>query len=236
MQMSVSVVVVTGAAGNLGNAVVRSFYEAGARLVLADLSRQQLEDRFPDLVGDDRCLPVSVDLTRESSVTEMIERARERFGTVHVLANIAGGFRMGPRVHETPADDWAFMMDLNARSVFLAVRAVLPLMLAQGGGKIVSIAARAGLTPKANMVPYCVSKSAVISLTEGLSAEYKADGININCILPGTIDTPENRSAMPDADHARWVSPAALADVVMFLSSDAASAIHGAAVPVYGES
>ena len=149
---------------------------------------------------------------------------------------IAGGFTMGPPLHETEDKDWNFMMDLNARSVFNCCRAVIPHMLEQGSGRIVNISARAAAEGKARMAPYCASKAAVITLTESLAAEHKFNGINVNCILPGTIDTPQNRNAMPDADYGNWVPTAALADVVLFLASEAARCVTGAAVPVYGRS
>jgi NAD(P)-dependent dehydrogenase (short-subunit alcohol dehydrogenase family) len=109
-------------------------------------------------------------------------------------------------------------------------------MLRQGGGRIINVSARAALEGKARMGPYCASKAAVLTLTESLAAEHRLDGINVNCILPGTIDTPQNRAAMPDADFSRWVPPPALADVVVFLASEASRAVTGAAIPVYGKS
>jgi len=127
-------------------------------------------------------------------------------------------------------------MDLNARTVFNCSRAVIPHMLATGGGKIVNVSARAATEGKGRMAPYCASKAAVITLTESMAAEHKHNGINVNCILPGTVDTPQNREAMPDQDHGRWVPTAALADVILFLASDAARCVTGAAVPVYGQS
>ena len=141
---------------------------------------------------------------------------------------------MGQPVHETPEDSWELMLGLNAKSVINCARAVVPGMLAAGRGKIVNIAALAGLSGKANMGAYSASKSAVIRLTESMSAELRDRGINVNCILPSTIDTPQNRADMPKADPRRWVAPDALADVVLFLASDAARAIHGAAIPVNG--
>ena len=141
---------------------------------------------------------------------------------------------MGQAVHETPEDTWELMLGLNAKSVINCARAVVPGMLAAGRGKIVNIAALAGLSGKANMGAYSASKSAVIRLTESMSAELRDRGINVNCILPSTIDTPQNRADMPKADPRRWVAPEALADVVLFLASDAARAIHGAAIPVNG--
>jgi NAD(P)-dependent dehydrogenase (short-subunit alcohol dehydrogenase family) len=127
-------------------------------------------------------------------------------------------------------------MGLNLRSVFNMCRAVVPVMLDQGGGRIVNVSARAALEGKAAMGPYCASKAGVITLTETLAAENKHNGINVNCILPGTVDTPQNRAAMPDQDHDTWVPPEALADVIVFLASNAARCVTGAAIPVYGRS
>lgn len=107
-------------------------------------------------------------------------------------------------------------------------------MIEQGQGKIIHVASRAALQGGSRMVAYSVAKSAVVRLTESASAELKRKGINVNCIVPGTIDTPQNREAMPDADRSRWVQPEAIADVMLFLASDASRAIHGAAIPVYG--
>jgi len=126
------------------------------------------------------------------------------------------------------------MLDLNARSVFIACHAFIPHMLRQGSGKIVNIASRAALSGDANHAAYSASKAAVVRLTESMDAELKDAGLNVNCVLPGMIDTPPNRQAMPDADHSRWVEPEALTDVILFLASDAARAIHGVALPVYG--
>ena len=153
-----------------------------------------------------------------------------------MLANIAGGFTMGPLVQDTDDRDWDFMMNLNARSVFNTSRVVIPTMLTQGGGRIINVSARAAEQPKGRMAPYCASKAAVQTLTESLALENKYDNITVNCILPGTVDTPENREAMPDSNFTRWVAPAALADVVVFLASNAARCVTGAAIPVYGQS
>jgi len=227
------VALISGAAGNLGQAVAAGFREAGASLVVADVAEDRLEELYG---GDDDALIVPVDLTEEQSVQEMASRALDRFGSIDILANVAGGFRMGPPLHETLVETWDFMMDLNARSVFLASRAVLPHMIRQGYGRIVNVAARAAVQPKGRMAPYCASKAAVITLTESMAAEHRADDINVNCILPGTIDTPQNRADMPDADFSNWVPPEDLAGVILFLASDVARAVKGAAVPVYGRS
>ena len=214
-------VVITGASGNLGRAVASAF--AGDKLVLLDLKRGDLRDTDRQMFVETNLLDV-----------ESIQTAVKKLGRVDVLCNIAGGFRMGSPVHETSDKDWNFLMDLNARTVLNMSRAVVPLMLKAGGGKIVNIGAFAAQKGVAQMGAYIASKSAVIRLTETMAAELREKNINVNCVLPTIIDTPENRAAMPDADPKRWVAPQALADVIVFLASDAARAIHGAAVPVTG--
>lgn len=231
------VVIVTGAAGNLGSAVARAFQAAGARLVLVDRAADRLPRLFPDWVDSpNHFLATSVDLTNADAVERMVDETVKRFGRVDVLVNTAGGYRGGTPVHETSFETWDFMLNLNARTLFTASRAVIPHMLRQGSGRIVNVAARAALQGGAKMAAYSVSKSAVIRLTESMATELKRDGINVNCVLPGTIDTPQNRQEMPKADHSRWVKPEAIADVILFLASDAARAVQGAAVPVYGKS
>ena len=229
------VVIVTGAAGNLGSAVARAFQAAGAKLVLVDRASDRLPRLFPELADSpDHFLATAVDLTDADAVARMAEEAVSRLGRIDVLVNAAGGYRGGTAVHETPLQTWDLMLNLNARSVFIASSAVIPAMLERGSGKIVSVAARAALKGARTMGPYSASKSAVVRLTESMSAELKKSGINVNCVLPGTIDTPQNRASMPKADTSRWVAPEALADVILFLASDTARGVHGAAVPVYG--
>ena len=229
------VVVVTGAAGNLGQAVARAFQAAGARLVLVDRAPDRLPRLYPELAGSaEHFLATSVDLTDEEKVRAMVAQALERLGRIDVLVNAAGGYRAGTPVHETSLQTWDFLLDLNARTVLIASRAVVPVMLEQGSGKIVNIGARAALRGGRKAGAYSASKAAVVRLTESMAAELKRSGINVNCILPSTIDTPQNREAMPGADSSRWVKPQALADVILFLASDAARAVHGAALPVYG--
>lgn len=230
------IVMITGAAGNLGAAVAARFAALGTRLALLDRSAERLAQAREALDLPSATLLLPTDLTAPASVATAVGEVVARFGRIDVLANVAGGFTMGPPLHETPDDDWDLMMDLNARSVFHTCRAVVPHMVRQGSGRIVNVSARAALEGKARMGPYCASKAAVLTLTESLAAEHKLAGINVNCILPGTIDTPQNRAAMPDADHSRWVPPAALADVIVFLASEASRAVTGAAIPVYGQS
>ena len=232
MDFNDQTVVVTGAAGNLGRAVAAAFSEAGASLILVDVDVAAL--RAAHGRDDERRLLARADLLDAGSVAQAVAAATARFARIDVLCNIAGGFRMGQPVHETSDETWNLMLDLNAKSVINTARAVVPGMTGARQGKIVNIAAAAGLAGHAGMGAYSAAKSAVIRLTESMSAELRDKGINVNCILPSIIDTPQNRSAMPKADPRRWVAPEALADVVLFLASEGARAIHGAAIPVNG--
>ena len=218
-------VMLTGAAGNLGRAVASAF--AQDNLVLLDLKRGELQE-------SERQLVLETDLLDAKSVQAAVDKAVQRFKRIDVLCNIAGGFRMGSAVHETTDKDWNFMLDVNARTVLNMARAVVPVMLRAGGGKIVNIGAFAAQKGAAQMGAYIAAKSAVIRLTETMAAELREKNINVNCVLTTIINTPENRAAMPKADPKRWVAPAALADVIVFLASDAARAVHGAALPVTG--
>jgi NAD(P)-dependent dehydrogenase (short-subunit alcohol dehydrogenase family) len=231
------VIMITGAAGNLGQALVEGLQGSGARLALFDHRQNRLSETYPQLETGDRILFVNqVDVTDEDAIGGSVDRVLDHFGRVDVLINAAGGYSGGQALDETSIETWDRMIDLNARSVFLVSRAVLPGMRDQGGGVIVNIGARPGLKGRKNATAYSASKGAVLRLTESISAEVHRDGIRVNAVIPGTIDTPENREAMPDANHERWVKPSAVADVILFLASDQASEISGASVPVYGSS
>jgi NAD(P)-dependent dehydrogenase (short-subunit alcohol dehydrogenase family) len=226
------VVVVTGAAGALGRAVVAAFEARGAAVVLVDTTQAALERAFGAESG--RRLFAPADLLDPAAAREVAERAIRRCGRIDVLCNVAGGFVMGEAVHELSADAWQRMFDLNVRTLLNAAQAVVPVMLERGGGRIVNVGAFAAQRGAARMGAYVAAKSSVIRLTETMAAELRERGINVNCVLPTIIDTPANRADMPAADPARWVAPEALADVIVFLASDAARAIHGAAIPVTG--
>jgi NAD(P)-dependent dehydrogenase (short-subunit alcohol dehydrogenase family) len=232
MSSPASTVVVTGASGNLGRAVAAGFAARGANLVLIASRRESLASAFGS--EDATRLFAPADLRERAEVDAAIRAAVERFGRIDVLCNIAGGFRMGPAVHETSDADWDFLFDINVRSVLNMVRAVVPHMLAAGGGRIINVGAHAALKGVAKMGAYCAAKGAVIRVTEAMAAELREKNINVNCVLPTIIDTPENRAAMPEADPARWVSPTDLARVFLFLASDEAHAMHGAAMSVSG--
>ena len=223
---------VTGAAGHLGRAVARRFAEEGANLVLvardlADVEHVAEPSASPALL-------LKADLLAPEQVHAAVEAAIDRFGRVDVLCNLAGAFRMGDEVHRTPTTTWDLLIDRNVRTLVHAARAVVPRMIEAGGGKIVNIGALASQKGVARMGAYVVAKDAVVRLTETMAAELRAHRINVNCVLPSIIATPENRAAMPSADPTLWVQTKELADVVLFLASEQARAVHGAAVPVTG--
>jgi len=226
------VVMITGAAGVLGRAVAEAFGAAGAKQALVDVNDAALAAAYP--TPGERQLRLAANLNEPASVAKAVDAALARFGRIDALCNIAGGFRMGKPVHETPAETWKLMLDLNAGTLLNAVQAVVPKMLASGGGKIVNVGAIGGTVGRSNMGAYSASKSAVIRLTESMAAELRDKNINVNCVLPSVIDTPANRADMPKADPRKWVAPADLAQVILFLCSDGARAINGAAVPVVG--
>ena len=223
---------VTGAAGNLGRAVAAELGVRGASLVLVDRDLAALRRAFGDDAPQRLC--VAADLLDSAQAQAAFDAGVARFGRVHVVCNLAGGFRMGEAVHETSEATWEFLWSLNVRTLLHTAQAAVPHFLARGDGKIVNVGAFGAQRGAAAMGAYTAAKSAVIRLTESMSAELKERGINVNCVLPTIIDTPENRAAMPDGDPARWVAPADLARAIAFLASDDARAIHGAALPVAG--
>lgn len=227
------VVIVTGAAGHLGRAVVEAFAEAGDRLVLVDREAALLEAAFGP-AAEGRRMHLAADLRDAASVRRAVDAARDAWGRLDVLCHLAGGFAMGEAVHELDDAAWDAMFDLNARSVLHVARAVVPTLLAQRAGCIVLVGAASAARGQARMGAYTASKSVVLRLAESMSAELKAQGVRVNAVLPSILDTPVNRQAMPDADPSTWVAPADLARVVRFLASDDARAIHGVGLPVSG--
>jgi NAD(P)-dependent dehydrogenase (short-subunit alcohol dehydrogenase family) len=223
-------VVISGAAGALGAAVAQAFASSGAHLALID--------RAADAKGLDTKLGAphfflgDVDLADLAHAQRAISTAVSRLGGVDVLVNIAGGFRW-ETVADGKVDTWDFLYTINVKTALCASKAALP-HLQPGRGRIINIGAAAVAKAGTGMGAYTASKSGVIKLTEALAEELKDKGINVNAVLPSIIDTPANRADMPNADFSKWVAPAALADVIVFLASEAARAITGASIPVTG--
>lgn len=211
-------VVITGANGGLGRGVVQRAKELGARLTLIDVVAPEGEGG------------IALDLTDTSATIAKLTA----LAPIDALFNLVGGFGMGPTAYDPDPGLWDKMFRLNVTTYQNVVRGVAPAMIAQGKGSIVAIGALSALKGSAGMSAYIASKSAVMRLTESLSAELKGHGINVNAVLPSIIDTPVNRGDMPDADFTKWVSPEELANVICFLGSDLARGVHGALIPVAG--
>lgn len=229
------VLVVTGGTGNLGRAVAHAAMDAGGRVVVLDRNQSRQAELYGDLDAEQHLAIGGVDMSESASVEAAIAQVIERYGAIDGLIHTVGGFEAGKPLHETSIEVWESMIQKNARTAFVVCRAVLPHMLARRSGKIVTVGAMAGRKGGANLAGYAASKAAVINLTETLSAEVRPYGINVNCVLPGTIDTPENRASMPDADFSRWIAPESLAAAILYLCSEAARDVHGVALAVEGQ-
>jgi len=226
-------ILVTGGTGALGRAVVRAFLSEGATVTVTYRSEEALE-ALREPLGDLNAHldALRADLTHEDDVHRAVEEALRRQGTLDALINVVGGYSGGVPVERLSTDEWNRMHDLNLRSVFYACRAAVPHMKARKSGRIVNVGSQAGLHGRAKMSAYSVAKGGVLLLTEALAEELKEDGITVNCVLPSIMDTPANRAVMPQADPSRWTPTEDVARVILFLASDDARAITGAAIPV----
>lgn len=221
------VILVTGATGGLGPAVVKAFLDGGAAAVFG--VAPSWDGR---VVPAGNFHPIEADLTTVEGCRHVAARARPLDALVHVMGGFAGGTPVG----ETSDDVWNRMMDLNLRSAFYMIREVLPSMLEAGSGRIVAVGSRTGVEPAANLSAYAVSKAALHTLIQTVALEVAGSGVTANAVLPGVIDTPANRKAMPRADFTKWVRPEAIAEVIVWLASSEAAAVNGALMPVYGRS
>ncbi len=223
------VAMITGAAGALGVSTADRFHDAGYRLVLLDRNVDSFEERWKE---KENVTWMQCELTDTKDIEKAVDTALFAYGSIDALLTIAGGFAMGPPVHELDEDTWDTLQNMNVRTVFLASRAVIPHMRKQRRGSIVTIGAQTAFHGAANLAPYVVSKMSVIRLTECMAKENSKAGVRVNCVLPAVIDTPANRRDMPDADFSQWTRPEAIADVLLFLASDASAAVNGALIPV----
>ncbi len=230
-------VVVTGAAGNLGRAVVGLFLEAGARVCAVDHRSGRIQEQLADQqFRGELNLFENVDLTDLKQTQSLSERIFEVQGVPDVLVNTVGGFTYGEAVHQISAETWNRMFDLNVQTLLNTAKAFVPSLVEEKRGRIVNVASRSGLRGSAQTGAYAAAKGVVIRLTESMAAELLPHRIRVNAVLPGIIDTPENRRDMPEADFSRWVTPEDVARTILFLSSDQSEAISGAAIPIYGRS
>lgn len=222
------VVAITGAFGALGRALAEAAQARGARLALIDFA--------PSPAGLDESGALAlggVDLAEPEAAADAMAAVAARFGGLDVLFNVAGGFRF-ETVAKGSTSTWEWLWRINLLTALNASRAALPHLLKSPAGRIVNVGANAAVKAAAGMGAYAASKAAVHRLTESLAEELKASGVTVNAVLPSILDTPANRTDMPKADHAAWVSPKDLAALMLFLASEEAGAVTGALVPVTG--
>ena len=235
IDFSEKVVVVAGGTGGLGRAVSLAFLEEAASVIVT----YRKEEEFSALkssAGASAALleGYRVDVTDEVAVAEFVGRVLVKNGRIDAVVNAIGGYAGGIKLWDLETKVLDAMLNLNLRSGFNLARAVLPAMLKQGHGAVVNVAAKAAVDHGAGAAAYAASKAAAVAMMDSVAADTKGTGVRVNSILPSIIDTPANRQAMPGADFAAWPKPEELAQVILFLCSDMARAVHGAAIPVYG--
>ncbi|MGD9899526.1 MAG: SDR family oxidoreductase [Calditrichaceae bacterium] len=236
MSLKNKTVLITGATGGLGRIVTREFLKAGAKVGAVYIIDKEWETYKTTMNGDKSNLTgIKADVLTDAGVKSMVEAMINAFGRIDIVVNLVGGFSGGIPVTETAEADWDKMMNLNLKTVFLSCKNIMPVMVRQKSGRIINISSRAGLQGAANYSAYAASKAALINFTQTIADEGRPQNITANAILPSIIDTPANRKAMPDANFKDWATPEAIADAILFLSSNAASEISGASIPVYNK-
>ena len=228
MSLREKVVLVTGAKGGLGNSVTSAFLEAGAQVVGVSPSIRASDfssERFTAIAGE---------IKNRESARGLVDAVIAKFSRVDGLVRLVGGFAGGQSLAETDDATFDKMIDVNFRTAFLMMRAVLPHMRAQGSGRILAIGSKAAVEPAPMVAIYGASKAALVSLVRTVARENIDKGITANILLPGTMDTPVNRAANPSADFSKWVQPGQVAQLLVHLMSDASSQISGAVIPVLG--
>lgn len=226
--LSGNVVLITGAKGGLGSRVTKAFLDSRAVVVGSAPSIESSD--FPH----DRFLAEAAEIDSDEDAKDLVDRVMARTGRIDSLVHLVGGFAGGQTVAETDHATFERMFRTNLDPFFFLARKVLPVMQKQGRGRVLAIGSRTALEPVATLGVYSASKAALVSLVRTIAIEGKDHGISANVLLPGTMDTPANRSAMPQTDPAKWVQPAQVAAMLVHLASDAASQVSGAVIPIYG--
>jgi NAD(P)-dependent dehydrogenase (short-subunit alcohol dehydrogenase family) len=231
------VVVVAGGTGGLGRSVSLAFLAGGAKVVVPYRHQEEFIGLKAEAGSSSQALVgFEVDVTDETAVADCIDKVITQHGRLDALVNTVGGYVGGVKLLDLKTQDFDRMLTLNLRSGYILARAALPAMLRQKHGAIVNVSAKAALDHAAGASAYAASKAAALALMDSLAAELKGTGVRVNSILPSIIDTEVNRKAMPSADFSQWPKPEDIARVILFLCSDDARVVHGAALPVYGNS
>jgi NAD(P)-dependent dehydrogenase (short-subunit alcohol dehydrogenase family) len=224
---------VAGGTGGLGSAVSLAFLGEGATVVVTYRNQDEFEAlRRKAAAHASRLEGHRVDVTNDAAVQQMISSVVAKHGRLDAMTNAVGGYAAGSKLWETERKVFDQMLSLNLYAGYVLFRSVIPAMLKQGRGAIVNVASMAALDHAGSAASYAASKAAAVAMVDSLAADLKGTGVRANSILPSIIDTEENRKAMPNADFAKWPKPADIASVILFLCSDAAKLIHGAAIPV----
>lgn len=231
------VAVIAGGTGGLGRAVSQAFLAEGAKVIVTYRKKQEFED-LKKIAGAaaSNLLGLDVDVTDHAAVQKFISTIAGENRRVDFLVNAVGAYAGGMNLWDTDPDVFDQQLRLNLISSYALCLGVVPLMLKQRSGAIVSVASKAAVDHAAGAAAYAASKAAAVALMDSLAADLKGSGVRVNSVLPSIIDTPANRKAMPGADFKKWPKPEEIARVILFLCSDDARVIHGAAIPVYGDS
>ncbi len=234
-EMAGLVALVAGASGNVGTAVARRFLGAGLSVAVVGRDATRLQF-LVDEAGNDRVhIAAGFDLSKFDDVEDLLHESEMALGPIDIAVNAIGVFRGGSPTYDESSDSLDFVFNVNVKIAYNVCRAVIHSMRGRNRGRIVNVGSVAALRADANSGAYAASKAALVRLTEAFSEEVKQTGITVNAVLPGTIDTPANREAMPDADATLWVGPEQVAEVITFLSSEGASAVTGVALPISGK-
>ena len=239
---------ITGGTGGLGRNLIKYFLNCNLKLILVTYrSEKEMQSLKSELVNGSSVQQqkssssssteiefTQTDITDQEQVKNLISNIFERYGQIHILVNLVGGYIGGKSIIELEESDWDKMMDINLKSAFLISKSIMPEMIENRYGKLIHISSRTGIKAEGNDSAYAASKAGLVRFVESVSKEVKNYNININCILPTIIDTEDNRKAMPNADFTKWLKPEDLSNIILFLCSDHSKLINGAAIPTYG--
>ncbi len=239
------VALVTGGASGIGRAAVLRFAREGAKVMIADRNVTALKETLAEALAiTPDAASVQADVSKTPQVQAMVDAAVARFHRLDVLVNAAGVLVLAPPLAEIDERDWDLMMNTNLRGLFLCCKAAIPAMIKGGGGSIINISSMAGLAAYARSLPYAVSKAGVIHLTLGAASQYTSKGVRVNCIAPGTVDTPQARGSSQSAKGLEEIaaahpmgrvgSPDDIANAILYLASDESAYVSGSTVIVDG--